>query len=288
MMMTLYPVPPLMQSLATPPTALFGIERLNRGYTGPMMRVRRASDSASLDCYSQADIVTHCVGSNGFVSYAYDQSGNGRYLSQATLSLQPKIYDSATGLIKVGRTAMLLFSKTTQTRLSFPSLLGIPPGSPAITTAVVAGDWADTSPPAAYQFGIGVNSSGDTVGENWAFGISTGLLFLTSRIGTRRFTPAPSPATGRNSFVAYKALNADASAWFLRQNRALLVQASLVAGTMTLPTPQRGGEGAAWGSYAWTNQYTDAKSGLLGYWNAVLVGAELDALEQFLERLRVQ
>lgn len=85
-------------------------ERLLASYTGPLFRVRRASDNAEQDIgyvaatnlRDTAALASFCSGTNGFVVTIYDQSGNGRHLTQATTTKQPKIYDSATGLVTLG------------------------------------------------------------------------------------------------------------------------------------------------------------------------------------------
>jgi hypothetical protein len=65
------------------------------------LRVRRASDNAELDIgftgaghLDTAAMLSHCAGTNGFVVTWYDQTGNGRNLTQATTGNQPQIVTS--------------------------------------------------------------------------------------------------------------------------------------------------------------------------------------------------
>jgi hypothetical protein len=89
--------------------AAYSLRRLDSGYSGDPIRVRRASDNTEADIpfTSTGDLDTdalaaHCGASNGYVKTWYDQSGNGNDATQTTTANQPKIYDSSTGVIEVG------------------------------------------------------------------------------------------------------------------------------------------------------------------------------------------
>lgn len=60
-------------------------------YTGPLMEIRRASDNAVQDVSSVSEAVLFVGSSSGYVKTWYDQSGNGRNVSQATASRQPAL-----------------------------------------------------------------------------------------------------------------------------------------------------------------------------------------------------
>lgn len=76
---------------------------LNTAYTGPMFRVRRASDSTTRDFFgdrfgnvrdAQGGTLAAWLNDGAVVGYVtiwYDQSGNARHATQSTASLQPKI-----------------------------------------------------------------------------------------------------------------------------------------------------------------------------------------------------
>lgn len=83
----------------------FSLRQLIRGFSGPILTIRRASDSTELDVYfvngvvdSQA-IIDFCSGTNGYVKTWYDQSGNGKNATAPTTAAQPKIYDISLGYL---------------------------------------------------------------------------------------------------------------------------------------------------------------------------------------------
>ena len=85
--------------------AAYSLRRLSSPYTGPAIRVRRASDNAEQDIgfdiegnLNTGALAGFCSGTNGFVKTWYDQSGNGNDATQTTTGKQPKIYDASTGV----------------------------------------------------------------------------------------------------------------------------------------------------------------------------------------------
>lgn len=84
------------------PAFCYSLRRLNTAYKGPAIRVRRSSDNAQADInYTldhELDIETLLSfvgsGNSGFVSTWYDQSGNGRHISNSTTTAQPVIVNS--------------------------------------------------------------------------------------------------------------------------------------------------------------------------------------------------
>lgn len=81
-------------------------------YAGSALKVRRASDNTTSDIGFSAGLVdsaavaTFCGASNGFIDTLYDQTGNARHMSQATLGAQPKIYNGATMTTRDGYNVM--------------------------------------------------------------------------------------------------------------------------------------------------------------------------------------
>lgn len=78
--------------------AAYSLRNLSASYTGPLIRVRRDSDSVELDIYGKYDgtidtqsLTSFCAGTNGFVRTWYDQSTNGRNATQVSASQQPQI-----------------------------------------------------------------------------------------------------------------------------------------------------------------------------------------------------
>ena len=78
----------------------YSLRKVESTYSGNLIRVRRSSDNAEQDIGLSGDsldtsALTTFVGANdGFVVSWYDQSGNGRTISQVTATNQPKIVSS--------------------------------------------------------------------------------------------------------------------------------------------------------------------------------------------------
>jgi len=87
--------------------AAYSLRLLDSTYTGSAIRVRRASDNAEQDIgfdnneLDTAALATFCSGTNGFVKTWYSQTGS-LDATQTTISAQPKIYDSSTGVLTIG------------------------------------------------------------------------------------------------------------------------------------------------------------------------------------------
>lgn len=81
--------------------AAYSMRLLRSNYTGPLVRLRRASDNAELDFYSGFFLnysdVSGWAGGNAFATTFYDQSGLARHLTQASASAQPQIIQAANG-----------------------------------------------------------------------------------------------------------------------------------------------------------------------------------------------
>jgi hypothetical protein len=85
--------------------AAYSLRLLDTDYTGSAVRVRRASDNAEQDIgfdgngdLDTTSLATFCSGTDGFVKVWYDQAG-ANDATQTTTTAQPKIYDSATGVV---------------------------------------------------------------------------------------------------------------------------------------------------------------------------------------------
>lgn len=124
------------------PAAAWSVtERLRATYTGPACNVRRASDNATADIgfvpgtdrLDETALATFCGTSIGSVTTLYDQSGNGRHLTQATAANQPSIY-TGTAAQKDGTNFSMLFSTTAV--LSRNDSLGLT-GNPAFSIVML-------------------------------------------------------------------------------------------------------------------------------------------------------
>jgi hypothetical protein len=110
----------------------YSVRALNSNYTGPVVRVRRSSDDVEKDIKAlwdgELDVATlesFCSGTDGFVSVWYDQSGNGKDMSQAVTSNQPSIVSS--GSVRrnsLGNVGVIFSSSTSQGLGSSLSITG--------------------------------------------------------------------------------------------------------------------------------------------------------------------
>ena len=96
------PSTPLLDTY-TGAAAAYSLRKLRTAYTGNAIRVRRSSDSTTLDVGFNADgtldttsLLSFVGAGNGFVSIWYDQSGNGKNASQSASANQPQIVISGT------------------------------------------------------------------------------------------------------------------------------------------------------------------------------------------------
>lgn len=81
----------------------FGLQRLLTSYTGPLLRIRNSATTVETDIgygvdnrVDQSAITAAVGGSSATVVKLYDQTGNGRHLTQATTGRQPRIVNAGT------------------------------------------------------------------------------------------------------------------------------------------------------------------------------------------------
>lgn len=87
---------------------IYSTRLVDTNYKGPLIKVRRSSDNATLDIYpliqfnlqdstiDEATLLSFVGAGSGFIDTWYDQSGNGRNAVQATTANQPRIVNSGT------------------------------------------------------------------------------------------------------------------------------------------------------------------------------------------------
>jgi hypothetical protein len=86
---------------STPAAAAYSMRKLSSAYSGSALQVRRSSDNTIQDIgftasgdLDTASLKTFVGGGNGYVTIWYDQSGNGKNLTQATNAQQPALVAS--------------------------------------------------------------------------------------------------------------------------------------------------------------------------------------------------
>jgi len=85
---------------------IYSVRLVDITYKGPLIKVRRSSDNATLDIYpviqlhlqesviDEAALLAFVGAGSGFIDTWYDQSGNGRNATQATTANQPRIVNA--------------------------------------------------------------------------------------------------------------------------------------------------------------------------------------------------
>jgi hypothetical protein len=93
-----------------------GLKRLNSGYSGPLIRVRRSSDNTETDIGASGDnldassLLSFCGSGDGFVTHWYDQSGNTNNAIQSTSANQPRIVSSGSLLTDSNSLPIITFT----------------------------------------------------------------------------------------------------------------------------------------------------------------------------------
>lgn len=100
--------------------AAYSLRKLRSGYTGSAITVRRSSDNTSqnIGFDSNGDLDTTSLlsfvgSSNGFVTTWFDQSGNGRDLTQTTATDQPRIVNAGVLETLNGKPSIYNYGTTT-------------------------------------------------------------------------------------------------------------------------------------------------------------------------------
>jgi hypothetical protein len=94
----------------------YSVRLLRSAYTGKCIRVRRSNDNAEQDIgfvsgnLDTTSLASFCIGTNGFVTTWYDQSGNGYNATQPTASSQPQIVSSGSVITKNGKPCVQISS----------------------------------------------------------------------------------------------------------------------------------------------------------------------------------
>ena len=93
--------------------AAYSLRRLRSSYTGPAVRVRRASNNDELDIYFNRDgsldtatLEAFCAGTDGFVKVWFDQGQGGNDATQTTTADQPQIVSSGSVVTENGKPAV--------------------------------------------------------------------------------------------------------------------------------------------------------------------------------------
>lgn len=109
------PASPILDQISSSTAAVaYSVRKIKGSYSGAALRVRRSSDNTQQDIgftaaglLDERALTTFVGGGSGFVVTWYDQSGNGRNLTQASTNAQPTIVSSGTIVKRAGIAALL-------------------------------------------------------------------------------------------------------------------------------------------------------------------------------------
>lgn len=195
-------------------------------------RVIRSSDSAELDygCdpstgrTNEATINSHCAGTNCFVHTVYDQCAPAQNVTAAASGNRCKIYDSVTGLVKVG--SLVGCNGVNTGMQARADALGLS-GSPAVTMA-----YGIRGPPAATKIvhlvGAGSAFSSGVVSDRPFIGAST--IVVT---GWRSFAN-DTPVTDYATYIARHPASANYDATTMRMDGADLAGFGSLSASMAM------------------------------------------------------
>lgn len=103
-----------LDAFATPHRA-HSFRRLLTSYTGPAIKVRRSTDNVEYDIgftpegdLDQSDLLAKIGSASAYIVTWYDQSGNGRHLTQATAAAQPQIVNAGVVVVRGSKPACRL------------------------------------------------------------------------------------------------------------------------------------------------------------------------------------
>ena len=153
-------------------TAGFALRKLRSAYTGNCIKIRRSTDDATLDVgfagyYLDFQAIQAFIGNNSaFIDTWYDQSGNGRNLTQATFGSQPQLINAGVYYLTIG---------------NYPGLENA--GSYSLNSAVNANEFITTSNGTVFSVfnaDTGSSTSGATGRRVWAQTGSNAYFTITT------------------------------------------------------------------------------------------------------------
>jgi len=163
------------------PAAAFSVRRVASSYTGPLLRVRRSSDSMEQDIgatiagnLNTSALASFCGSGSCYVRTWYDQSGNGRHAVQATASAQPGLVNA--GVIETHNGLPALYFNATNYNLDSAT-----PFTTSYSLLAVASRSATTASATSYRRLLNV---GGSLGNRYAFlGLHNAIYTTFAGIG---------------------------------------------------------------------------------------------------------
>jgi hypothetical protein len=254
-------------------------QRLSLSYRGPLITVRRASDNATQDINAIAltgklnreQLKAFCSGTSGFVTKAWDLTGNAKHLTAPTTAAQPRIVNA--GVIDVnanGRPVMVFDGVDDE--LSRTDALGLT-GSPALTIGMCWSASSNQKDP----WSLGETTGGsDARVSTYTDNARSNTSVLWNQGAQGRDFTLGTAATAFNAYTAMRGAAATAhdSSVVLRQNGAALTWTANEGSNNALNLVNAY---TAIGRTTWT--FVASKWNFFAVVNAVLSGNALTAFE---------
>lgn len=246
-------------------------------YRGPLIRVRRSSDNATLDVYARGQYIdfaalTQFAGvSSLFVGILYDQSGNGLNLTAPSNGQQPRIVNAGT-FETAGASKLVMVFDGTDDELSRPDAMGLT-GSPALTVGMCWSASSNQKDP----WTLGETTGGsDARVSTYTDNARSNTSMLWGQGANGREHTLPTVATSFNSYTAARAAAATAhsASVVLRQNGAACTSTGNTGSNSALNMLN---QFTAIGRTTWT--YVACKWNHFAVFNAVLAADDLLAAE---------
>lgn len=271
--------------LSANPNAAWSVnERLLTSYTGALCRIRRASDSTETDIgygtnnlVDQSSMSTFCTGTNCYWKTFYDQSGNGRDMTQATAANQPQAWVTETGITLSGANVVAVFDGAGGGNgdfLAATTSLGIT-GSSTITLFQI-GKLTNTS--STYgMMDVGIDGHDFALIATSSTNVKT---WVDGDTGERTFTT--SSLTSYHYDLVTVSGNSNTAAW--RTNANALTASATTAHTNSITS---GNPGAWIGIYRGLDGVAPMSFSTWAAWGSVLSGPDQTTLETRAEARRI-
>lgn len=187
--------------------------RLRSAYTGAVVRVRRSSDNVEQDfsgsgasgAVDASAVAAFCGAGDGFLTTIYDQSGNGRNLTQSSTTVQPQVVASGVASTQNGR-LWCDFAVASPKRMSVAASTAIYKFMHTTGGTVYHVAKCNNTAAGKALWGTHIDQTWASPGMSVFFNSAENPSWLVNRINT-----AGSPATGNTVSVAVGGLVVDYS-----------------------------------------------------------------------------
>ncbi len=258
----------VLDSVSVTPVVAFGLRRLTKKYTGPLIQVRRSSDSTLQNINSNgrgldsATLLSFCAATNCYIATWYDQSGLSNHATQATAANQPLIVSAGVINLQNSRPAIAfsgspqsLQSAYVQTSVVQMTINAVFQTSNAANGSII---WNSRGSGAGHSVSLSVGSK-----PSQSFWGSTYPAVYSDSNGIIQGVGSTTSYTGANSAIftgswaAASGVTTAPTQFTLYANGNLQTTTSNSVGSETSPLSGLGGSvigySQAWGDYCYGN-----------------------------------